>query len=503
MSDWLMKAIRAEADRLLGLAADDAELRADLRALARRILGATEEAEERGDPRAAAAQDTPGRDMSAAVDEPRRELTLGRPRSASLRASPHSTKRGGGQAGRDDDLARLEARCRAKAEAARAVAEHQRDLAEGRDISDAEAPLDPELAAWGEKLTDVYYWMRASEASADADLPVLTQAAGCFEAVAEAAALVRAEESKSKSLERSLPLLAEAQSALRCVLLRLDIPDDADQEAVYEWVRATAARHRIYLRRHMRADDLADPVGWPSLLARIDDARSSGRRTPEQAALIDRIRRARESIGEGKAANEEWSAILEAVDRLVAGGFPPSSRELRELLIPILDDMPDRDDLPRGVRLLLREIDRFQATRPHAGTQEPAAEPTAEVRAVARLLAERSLVLIGGSRRRETEEALRKAFDLKSILWVETKEHQSVDSFEPAVARPEVALVLLAIRWSSHAFGDVRAFCQRHGKPLVRLPGGYSPNQVASQILSQCSEQLEGPAGATGPAERG
>ena len=51
-------------------------------------------------------------------------------------------------------------------------------------------------------------------------------------------------------------------------------------------------------------------------------------------------------------------------------------------------------------------------------------------------------------------------------------------------------VVALAIRWASHSFGDVRAFCDRHGKPLVRLPGGYNPNQVATQILAQCSERL-------------
>ena len=52
------------------------------------------------------------------------------------------------------------------------------------------------------------------------------------------------------------------------------------------------------------------------------------------------------------------------------------------------------------------------------------------------------------------------------------------------------APVLLAIRWSSHSFGDVRQFCERHGKPLVRLQAGYHPNQVALQIVSQCSGRL-------------
>ena len=42
MSDWLMKRIRDEASRLLELAKDDAELRDDLRELARDILAQTE-----------------------------------------------------------------------------------------------------------------------------------------------------------------------------------------------------------------------------------------------------------------------------------------------------------------------------------------------------------------------------------------------------------------------------------------------------------------------------
>jgi hypothetical protein len=98
--------------------------------------------------------------------------------------------------------------------------------------------------------------------------------------------------------------------------------------------------------------------------------------------------------------------------------------------------------------------------------------------------------LIEGNRRREARESLRRALGLLDLVWIETKEHQAVAGFEPLIVRPDVALVLLAIRWSSHAFGDVKLLCDRHGKPLARLPGGYSPNQVAAQVLSQCSGQL-------------
>ena len=55
----------------------------------------------------------------------------------------------------------------------------------------------------------------------------------------------------------------------------------------------------------------------------------------------------------------------------------------------------------------------------------------------------------------------------------------------PFIARADVDAVLLAIRWSSHSYGDVRAICEKYGKEFFRLPAGYNPNQVAHQLLQQ------------------
>jgi hypothetical protein len=79
---------------------------------------------------------------------------------------------------------------------------------------------------------------------------------------------------------------------------------------------------------------------------------------------------------------------------------------------------------------------------------------------------------------------------LEKLVWIGTREHQSIHGFEAAIARPEVAATLLAIRWSSHVFGEVKVFCDRHSKPLVRLPGDYNPDQVAAQVLAQCGDRL-------------
>ena len=60
-----------------------------------------------------------------------------------------------------------------------------------------------------------------------------------------------------------------------------------------------------------------------------------------------------------------------------------------------------------------------------------------------------------------------------------------------ASRRPDVAAVLLAIRWSSHSYGEVKSFCDDYDKPLIRLPAGYNTNQVAAQIMQQASGRLQ------------
>ena len=102
------------------------------------------------------------------------------------------------------------------------------------------------------------------------------------------------------------------------------------------------------------------------------------------------------------------------------------------------------------------------------------------------------VIEVGGEPRPEAKRSLEKALQLEELLWVTSSKHQSIETFEPVIARPDVALVLLAIRWSSHPFGDVRNFCEQYGKPLVRLPAGYNANQVAAQVLAQASSQLGG-----------
>ena len=118
MSEWLMKVIKAEAERLIELAAEDDELRADLRELAESILAATELPQPLFDSSSSESptEATPA-EMSQ-TEEPLKELTLGRPLLSQSRSQPVMPARNPPKT-KHDDLIQLERGCRRKCEAAR------------------------------------------------------------------------------------------------------------------------------------------------------------------------------------------------------------------------------------------------------------------------------------------------------------------------------------------------------------------------------------------------
>ena len=304
--------------------------------------------------------------------EPLPELTLGRslpsPDPPKPRPEPDIPTHA-----EDGDSETLAARCRAKAGAARWTAERQRRIHERNESPDEDAPSDPAMVDWAERLTDAFYWASAADPTGTADITLLDQVGGCFETVAEALMVVRDAQHRRGGMERALPLLAETQSALRQSLRRLKVLDDPDQLAAYEWVREAAARHRIFLRRFMRADELADPEDWPERLARIEALSGGGAQSQRQRMLLDR------TLSESGRAEESWRAVVTAVEDVVGGGVPPSSREVRDLLLPHIDDLPDGAELPPGFRRVLREIDRYLATRTPRPVAATAPEPSTEV----------------------------------------------------------------------------------------------------------------------------
>ncbi len=237
--------------------------------------------------------------------------------------------------------------------------------------------------------------------------------------------------------EPALDLLAEAQSALRVAIDRLNGPNDPDQFRVYDWLRGVAAREQIYIRRHMRLDDPADPSQLPKIEERIEalDARfqSVRQRSRKKKNRLNQLRYHAKLIADKTGGEHDWKKLASAIDEMIGEGVPASSVDIREVLLPILDDMPDPETLPPSFGLVLREIDRYQAARPSPQESLIDDVPSPEVAAASRLLTGKAVVLIGGSRRPEAYEALKAAFGLRELFWVETREHESIDKFEPTL----------------------------------------------------------------------
>jgi hypothetical protein len=244
----------------------------------------------------------------------------------------------------------------------------------------------------------------------------------------------------------------------------------------------------------MRADDPADPEAVGVLTKRISGLASRIRANQEHERLrqerLNTIRTHVDLSSRGVQTMLNRQAIIEATVAIVSEGTSPSNIELREALIPIAPQLSEDAELPGEVQLVLREIDRFDRSQSTLSEDLPASTPTAEVVEAAELLKGKSVVLIGGVPTPERKQALQAALKLKEIDWIGGKERSSYTGFEPNIACPEVAVVLLATRWASKSFSKAKGICEKYGKPLVRLPGGLGPNQVAVQILRQCGKRL-------------
>jgi hypothetical protein len=184
---------------------------------------------------------------------------------------------------------------------------------------------------------------------------------------------------------------------------------------------------------------------------------------------------------------DDWQKVVELCERLLDEAPDARTLALSKRLAAAAPALRDWT-LPAEFAVLQRELEA--ATRKASST---AAAPATPEEQVAALLKGRVMVVIGGDRRPDHQERLRETFGLREVLWPDTREQKpDVAALESCVARTDVAVVVLMIRWIRHALGEVATLCERHDKPLVRLTAGYNPAQVAVAILEQTGKRLSG-----------
>lgn len=402
------------------------------------------------------------------------------------------------------DLSVLAQRCVVKKEGSLWAAQRQRYAEQGIR---SDPDLDHQrmkLIEYAQALPDCYLWMCQREGPPTVAAVAFEELAGCFEATMAIVLLlndiVNDEDEGEEFLEPALTLAGEAQAMLRNAVSAVNGTVDSDQVKLFQWLKATTNYYRIYIRDFMSKWTAVKPDTWAGLKTRIEELSTRidemKQTVKQREKLFSKVRHRRRVIqsAAGQELLADWQRLVEAVNSLIESGLPPSNVELREQLLPVLDQIPDGLEVPKNFQLVLREIDRFLAKRAPSTEAVETTAPIAEVLQVRSLLRDQTVVLIGGERRQAAANALCAAFELRELIWIEGHD-QTYTDFEPHVARPEVSVVLLAIRWSRHGFGEVKEFCDRYEKPFVRLLGGYNPNQVAHTILNQIGHRLLQPEG--------
>ncbi len=432
------------------------------------------------------------------IDRPRETASRRLAQSAKSAQDAYATAYDAPHAVQGRDLEGVIKRLGVKVRACRWAIQSRAEQAAGGAESETAAAARRQLIADAKALPDCWIWCIDPNGPPLPDDAELERIAGCYEALAAAANLiVLSEMDGEQAVEEAVGLLAEAQSAMRVALEWME-KEDVDQFAVFSWLRnATQSRH-IYLSRYMRVDDPGDPAQWSQRLDRanqmIQQRQALRRRTHGRDQLLKKARYHALRLANDHGGEHDWATLSNTVEELIAEGMPASNSELRESIKPLAERIPEDLELGPGMGLVLSNLDAYLATQ--AQNDRPEAEDRAEVSSpdvqrVANLLQGRVLVLVGGQNRPFASAKLKRAFRLEAVEWLVSEEHESLETFEPAVARRETAVVLLAIRWSSHSYGELARVCTRYGKPFVRLPGGYNPEQVAAQILKQVGQTLE------------
>jgi hypothetical protein len=197
--------------------------------------------------------------------------------------------------------------------------------------------------------------------------------------------------------------------------------------------------------------------------------------------------------GDGSNHQHDWQVIVDTAGEWIESGFPASDKAITEVLAGLdLDAIPDDLDTTGGAQRVLEAVDTYQSLQQQSRSvpEPPVQTYSDEVTRLAELLRDRVLVLVGGELRPHAKQALESALGLKELKWLTSRSGQSIEPLATAIRGADAAAVLLAIRWASHAFGDLVHVCNDLNVPFVRLKAGYSPNAVAHAVLEQAGERL-------------
>ncbi|MDA0284390.1 MAG: hypothetical protein O3B13_08580 [Planctomycetota bacterium] len=260
----------------------------------------------------------------------------------------------------DSDLSLIAERCRLKAEGARWAVERDELLRDGADFAFDIRPGDQDIIGRARDLPNCFLWMNQPRGDIWSRAENYLLLADCFETLAECIEAIRATtnlEDRSHFLT-AVDMMAEAQSALRTAVSRVESHPDSDQQMIYYWLRNRASQERFYISRFMKISDPADPGRNDDVHDRAFELLESI--SPEQhlATQIERgMAKARHHVDRIASADDvsdayDWSRAVEAIESLIECGTASDNLELVALVRPYANQLTGRN-WPQGFQDLL------------------------------------------------------------------------------------------------------------------------------------------------------
>lgn len=265
------------------------------------------------------------------------------------------------------DLDVVRSRCELKAAACRWGVERAQLEAEGASFQEHISPRDQEFLDKARQLPECYMWM-LDPYGPDAGGERLADMAGVYANLVEAIDLIRdaIDDGDRELVTDATRLFAEGQSAVRAGALRVGLRYERDQQDAFDWLRDHTYREQIYVPRYMRLNDPADPEGWEDLQERLEEVRGrlEGDREANRSMreLMGRADFLARKLAEDPehAEGADWERLFDAITRLVTEeGLSADDSSLRELLIPILDEVPEDMELSEAAERVLDEVEGY------------------------------------------------------------------------------------------------------------------------------------------------
>ena len=221
-------------------------------------------------------------------------------------------------------------------------------------------PGDQDIIGRARELPNCFLWMNKPRSDIWSRSDSYLLLADCFETLAECveAILATTDLEDRTHFMTAVELMAEAQSALRTSVSRVESHPDSDQQMIYYWLRNRANQDRFYISRFMKISDPADPT-------RNDDVHDRAFEllelvTPEEhlATQIERgMTKARHHVDRIATAEDvsdeyDWSRAAESIEAVIECGISFNSNELVELVSPYAEQLIDQE-WPQGFQDLL------------------------------------------------------------------------------------------------------------------------------------------------------